>query len=100
MIRSRSSAHFGLGNACFMLGEYQVAIAHLTESIAIRPTAQAHLILGASIRDSGGDLRQAERCYEDALAMDPADGDARAGLEDVRRRLAANIQHGYSRSER
>lgn len=80
-------AHLSLGDAYYMLGEYHVAIAHFTESIAIRPTAQAYRFLGDAIRDSGGDLRRVERCYEDALAVDPEYGGARAALEDMRREL-------------
>lgn len=87
-------AHLALGDAYYMLGEYLVAIAHFTESIAIQPTAQAHRFLGDAIQNSGGDLRQAERCYEDALAVDPAYGGARSALDDVRRKLTANNHHG------
>lgn len=81
-------AHLYLGDAHYRLGEYYVAIAHFTESIAIRPTAQAQRFLGDAIRDSGGDLQRAKRCFEEALALDPAYAGAQEALEDIQARLA------------
>jgi tetratricopeptide (TPR) repeat protein len=81
-------AHLGLGDAYYNLGEYQLATAHFGESLAIRPTPQGHRFLGDAIRMSSGDLRRARRCYEDALAMDPAYRGAQKALEDIDNRLS------------
>jgi tetratricopeptide (TPR) repeat protein len=87
-------SHLYLGDAHFMLGEHHIAMAHFAESITIRPTAQAHRFTGDAIQKSKGNLRRAQRCYEDALALDPAYKGARQALEDMRRRLAADDSDG------
>ncbi|GGP33007.1 tetratricopeptide repeat protein [Streptomyces melanogenes] len=77
-------AHLGLGDAYYMLGEYHMAAAQFTESIAIEPTPQAYRFLGDAIQRGGRDLALARQCYEQALALDPEYGGARLALEQVR----------------
>ncbi|MEV6951147.1 tetratricopeptide repeat protein [Streptomyces sp. NPDC051183] len=73
-------AHLGLGDAYYMLGDFHLAAAHFTESIAIRPTPQAYRFLGDAVLKGQGDRRRARQCYEQALALDPAYGGAREAL--------------------
>ena len=42
-------AYLGLGDAHYRLGEYHLAIAYFSESIAVRPTPQGHRFLGDAI---------------------------------------------------
>ncbi|MEV5875048.1 tetratricopeptide repeat protein [Streptomyces sp. NPDC052101] len=78
-------AHLGLGDAYYMLGEFHAAAAHFTESIAIRPTPQAYRFLGDALLKGRNDRRRAKECYEQALALDPEYGGARAALAHLER---------------
>ncbi|OAR23520.1 hypothetical protein A8W25_28940 [Streptomyces sp. ERV7] len=82
-------AYLGLGDAYYMLGEYHMAAAQFTESIAIEPTPQAYRFLGDAIQRTSRDLALARQCYEQALALDPEYGGARMALEQVRTAQAA-----------
>lgn len=79
-------AHLGLGDAYYMLGDFHAAAAHFTESIAIRPTPQAYRFLGDALLKGRDDRRRAKECYEQALALDPEYGGARAALAHLERR--------------
>ncbi|AHH95776.1 tetratricopeptide repeat protein [Kutzneria albida] len=81
-------AQLGLGDAYYMLGEYRMAIAHFTESIAIRPTPQAFRFLGDAILRGQSDPHRAKQCYEQALELDPNYGGARNALRQVTLMLA------------
>lgn len=86
-------AHLGLGDAYYMLGDFHLAVAHFTESIAIRPTPQAYRFLGDAVLRSDGDRRRAKHCYEQALALDPDYGGARDALA----RLTGDSRGGPAR---
>jgi tetratricopeptide (TPR) repeat protein len=81
-------AQLGLGDAHYMLGEYRMAIAHFTESIAIQPTPQAFRFLGDAILRGQSDPHRAKQCYEQALELDPHYGGARDALRQVTQMLA------------
>lgn len=76
-------AHLYLGDAHFMLGEYHLAAAHFTESIAIEPTPQAYRFLGDAMQRTGRELSLVKQCYEQALALDPNYGGAIVALEQL-----------------
>ncbi|GAB2518933.1 tetratricopeptide repeat protein [Nocardia heshunensis] len=82
-------AHLGLGDAHYMIGEYELAIAHFIESIGIRPTPQAYRFLGDAYRSGRRDIHSAKQCYEKALELDPNYGGAREALRQVTRDLEA-----------
>lgn len=83
-------AHLGLGNAYYMLGDFHLAVAHFTESIAIRPTPWAYRFLGDAILKGRHDQRRAKQCYEQALALDPAYAGALEALD----RVTAELREG------
>jgi len=80
-------AYLGLGDAYYMLGQYRMAIAHFSESIAIQPTPQALRFLGDAILRGQDDPHRAKECYEQALELDPDYGGARQALALVKRLL-------------
>jgi tetratricopeptide (TPR) repeat protein len=80
-------AELCIGDCHFAQGKYHLAMAHFTESIAIRPTPQAWRFLG-DCHLKGHDLHQAKRCYEEALRLDPSYGAARSILRQVAEQLA------------
>lgn len=81
-------AELCIGDCHFMQGKYHLAMAHFTESIAIRPTPQAWRFLGDCHLKGNNNLHQAKRCYEEALLLDPGYGAARSILRQVTEQLA------------
>jgi tetratricopeptide (TPR) repeat protein len=76
-------AYLGLGDAHYRLGEYHLATAYFSESIAIRPTPQGYHFLGDAIQQGRGDRRRARQCYVEALALDPGYQGAREKLDHL-----------------
>lgn len=76
-------AHFWAAVSHFSLGQYQIAIAHASESIAIQPSPAAYHILGESFLRGNHDLRKAQKCLKDALALDPSDEGIQVALDDL-----------------
>ncbi|MEU5870760.1 tetratricopeptide repeat protein [Glycomyces sp. NPDC047369] len=76
-------AYLYLGDAYYNLGDYHLAAAYFTESIAIEPTAQALRFLGDAFQRCGRDLGVIRQCYEHALRLDPGYGGARIALDQL-----------------
>lgn len=83
-------AELCIGDCHFMQGKYHLAIAHFTESIAIRPTPQAWHFLGDCHLRARARI-EAKRCYEKALRLDPY-GAARDALQRVTQTFAGGGQ--------
>jgi tetratricopeptide (TPR) repeat protein len=81
-------AELCIGDCHFMQGKYHLAIAHFTESIAIRPTPQAWRFLGDCHLRARARF-EAKQCYEEALRLDPDYGAARDALQRVTQTLTA-----------
>lgn len=72
-------AHMGLGDAHYMIGEYQLAAAYFEESVAIQPYAPTYRYLGDSYLKTG-QLDKAIEAYQRSVDTDPNYGPAREAL--------------------
>ena len=82
-------AELCIADCHYMQGKYHLAIAHFTESIAIRPTPQAWHFLGDCHLHVRARI-EAKQCYEEALRLDPDYGAARDALRRVTQTLAGS----------
>ncbi|WP_439542310.1 O-linked N-acetylglucosamine transferase family protein [Hyphomicrobium sp.] len=85
MLRAGQQTHladFALGILAYQTRDYDSAVAHLKQSIAIEPTLAAWNNLGAAFRATGR-LAEASAAYQNALAVDPKFVDAAANYANV-----------------
>lgn len=85
LLRAGRHAHladFALGILAYQKRDYDRAVAHLKQSIAVEPTLAAWNNLGAAYRATGR-LAEASAAYQSALAINPKFADAAANYANV-----------------